>query len=150
MRRRPSDRTGAAPDAARGCAAVALIIGITALAGCEHPAPTFPAPLPVLERPVVALGARRAPEAHVLAPAAALVTHGGIPGVFVLQQAAPFPPVAHGAGGDALPEARFRMVKPGKTVQGRIEILSGLAGDETLVGGDLSEVRDGSPIAVKR
>lgn len=129
---------------------IALALGLTVLAGCEAPAPPTPATsLPVLERPVLALEVQTAP-GPVRAPQAALVSRGGTPGVFVLQEASPFPPPARDAAGNALPRARFRMVKPGKTVQKRVEILSGLAGDEVLVLGDLKDVRDGSPIAVKR
>lgn len=112
--------------------------------------PSMPAALPVLERPVFTLAARRPPEAPVRVPVAALVSRGGIPGVFVLQEAAAFPPAARDPGGEALPQARFRMVKTGKTVQQRVEVLSGLAGGEVLVLGALADVRDGSPIAVKR
>lgn len=103
----------------------------------------------MLTRPVLTLAVPRA-DARVLVPSAALVTRGGIPGVFVLQESTPFPPGARDAAGTVLPEARFRMVKTGKTVDHRVEILSGLSGDEVLVLGELSEVRDGSPVAVKR
>ena len=43
-------------------------------------------------------------------------------------------------------QARFRMVRTGKIVNDRVEILSGLSGSETLVAGDLQDVHDGSPI----
>jgi hypothetical protein len=43
-------------------------------------------------------------------------------------------------------EARFRMVRPGRVVGGETEILAGLAGDETLVLGELKTLHDGSPI----
>lgn len=128
-----------------GAVAFALMV----LAACEHPAPSAPAKLAVLTRPVIRLAAPRTGE-PMLVPSAALVTRGGIPGVFVLQEATPFPPGAHDAAGTVLPEARFRMVKTGKTLGGRVEILSGLSGDEVLVLGGLSEVRDGSPVAVRR
>ena len=39
-------------------------------------------------------------------------------------------------------------VKPGRGRDGEIEILSGLHGTETLVLGDLREVRDGSPVKI--
>jgi len=64
-------------------------------------------------------------------PRSALVERAGLPGVFVVSS-------------DRL--ARFRLVRPGQTHGERIEILSGLRGGETLVVGDLSAVRDGSPI----
>ena len=40
------------------------------------------------------------------------------------------------------------MVRTGKNVNGRIEILSGLSGSETLVTGDLRDVHDGSPVKI--
>lgn len=64
-------------------------------------------------------------------PRQALVERGGIPGVFVLSKEA---------------QARFRMVRAGRTFDAQVEILSGLHGDETLVLGDLAAVHDGSPI----
>lgn len=107
------------------CASVFALV----LAGCA-PEPTYPPPeLPRLERPVQALAVR--PGERVLIPRAALVERAGVPGVFVL---------------DEQGRARFRMVRTGKTVGARIEILSGLAGNERLVLGDLDAVRDGSPI----
>jgi len=68
-----------------------------------------------------------------LVPQSALVVRGGIPGVFVLSETN---------------QARFRMVRTGKNVNGRIEILSGLSGSETLVTGDLRDVHDGSPVKI--
>lgn len=66
-------------------------------------------------------------------PRAALVERGGIPGVFVLSEAG---------------EARFRLVRPGRSSGTQAEILSGLHGNETLVLGDLSAVHDGSLVIV--
>jgi hypothetical protein len=40
------------------------------------------------------------------------------------------------------------MVRTGKTVNNRVEILSGLRGSETLVTGDLRDVHDGSPVKI--
>jgi hypothetical protein len=100
------------------------------LAGCgEKVVP--PAPVTALPRPVATLEAQAG---RVLVPQAALVEHGGIPGVFVLS---------------ADNQARFRMVRTGKRLNGRVEILSGLSGSETLVAGDLHDVHDGSPIQKK-
>ena len=45
-------------------------------------------------------------------------------------------------------EARFRLIRAGRTSANQVEILSGLHGDETLVLGDLSAVHDGSPVTV--
>jgi hypothetical protein len=105
-----------------------LMIFCAALLGACGEKPPEPAAAAPLLRPVLTLGA---PSGRLLVPRAALVERGGIPGVLVL-----------GAEG----VARFRMVRTGKNVNGRIEILSGLRGDETLVLGDLREVRDGSII----
>ncbi len=148
---RPSEPCRAAPKRAPSRAsAVARVIALAVLAGCEAPAPSTPAAAAVLERPVAAVRARREPKAPLLIPAAALVSRGGIPGVFVLQEASAFPPPARDADGKALPQARFRMVKTGKAAQQRVEVLSGLAAGEVLVLGELADVRDGSPIAVQR
>ncbi len=150
MRCRANDESGVMKQAAR-CrvgAAVFLVI-VAAIAGCERETPTAPAPLSPIERPVTILDVRGT-EARMLVPSAALTERGGIPGVFVLQDPTPFPPSARDGSGKPLPESRFRMVKIGKRVGNRIEILSGLAGDEALVLGNLSDVHDGSPVVVKR
>lgn len=134
----------------RASAPIALLVVVLGIGGgCERAAPTPPITRPVLERPVTTLTAH-GKNVRLLVPNGALVIRGGIPGVFVLQDATPFPPGARDAAGTVLPEARFRMVKTGKTAGRRVEILSGLSGDEVLILGDLSELRDGSPIAAKR
>lgn len=97
------------------------------LAGCGEKA-ALPVPVATLERPVLTLDAKAG---RVLVPQALLVERSGVPGVFVLS---------------AENQARFRMVRTGKTVNGRIEILSGLSGSESLVTGDLRDVHDGSPV----
>ena len=150
MRCRVNDENGVMKQAARRRVRTAAFFAVVAaIAGCEHETSTAPAELAPIERPVTILDARGT-QARVLVPSAALTDRGGIPGVFVLQDPAPFPPTVRGSDGKPLPESRFRMVKTGKRVGNRIEILSGLAGDETLVLGDLSDVRDGSPVVVKR
>ncbi len=110
---------------------VALAAGF-ALAGCSDPLPAPRArPAPV-ERPVHALKGA-APQVRV--PSAALIERADVVGVYVLSPAG---------------EARFRMVRPGRVVGAETEILAGLAGNETLVLGDLTSLHDGSPItAVK-
>jgi len=100
------------------------------LAGCGDKA-VPPAPVAALPRPVVAVDAQAG---RVQVPQAVLVERGGIPGVFVLS---------------ADNQARFRMVRTGKHLNNRVEILSGLSGSETLVAGDLRDVHDGSPIEKK-
>jgi hypothetical protein len=145
-----NDEYGVMKQAARRrVRAAVLLVVVAAIAGCEQETATAPAAPSPLERPVTILDARGT-EARVLVPSAALTERGGIPGVFVLQDPTPFPPSARDAGGKRLPESRFRMVKTGKRLGNRIEILSGLAGDETVVLGNLSDVRDGSPVVVKR
>jgi len=107
----------------------ALVFAMVLLAGCEKEAAP-PAPVAALARPVLALDAKAG---RVLVPQSLLVERGGVPGVFVLSEEK---------------QARFRMVRTGKTVNGRIEILSGLSGSETLVTGDLRDVHDGSPVKI--
>jgi multidrug efflux pump subunit AcrA (membrane-fusion protein) len=99
-----------------------------ALTACHAQPPAAPPASPALVRPVIALPAGNGP---VRIPAAAIVDLGGIPGVYVL---------------NADHVARFRMVRAGKDAGGRVEVLSGLTGGETLVGGD---VHDGSPIQTR-
>ncbi len=106
-----------------------LALAIAALAACGRQ-PEPPPQLPRLERPVVALTAAAKTPSGVLVPRAAYVERAGVPGVFVLHEGL----------------ARFRMVKTGRAQGEAIEILSGLAGTETLVLGDLKAVRDGSPL----
>jgi multidrug efflux pump subunit AcrA (membrane-fusion protein) len=108
-------------------AVVLAVVVFLLLAGCGRKA-AAPAPDAALVRPVVTL---RTDSARVRVPQAALIERGGITGVFVL--------AADGV-------ARFRLVRTGKRSDGRVEVLSGLSGDETLVLGDLGNVRDGSPI----
>ena len=112
--------------------AVTLLV-VLALAGC-HKKPEVPPPsLPHLERPIHALNFKSGELLKIKIPRQALVERGGIPGVFVLSEAG---------------EARFRLVRPGRTVDTQVEILSGLHGTETLVLGDLAAVHDGSPVIV--
>ncbi len=114
----------------RSCRLLVAAGMLLALAGCGGSEPTYaPAQLPRLERPVLQLVIRE--DGRILVPRLALVERGGIPGVFVL---------------DEQDRARFRMVRPGKRLGERVEILAGLKGDERLVLGELASVRDGNPI----
>lgn len=108
--------------------AAAFALAVVALAACGRK-PEPPPQLPKLERPVLILAADNT-RPGVLVPRSAYVERAGVPGVFVLH--------------DGL--ARFRMIKAGRAQGADLEILSGLAGNETLVLGDLQTVRDGSPI----
>jgi len=94
------------------------------VAACGQETPK-PAATPALARPLVS---PQEGNGRVLVPQTAIANLGGTPGVYVLA-----------------PDrtARFRMVRTGKSYNGRVEILSGLAGHEVLVTGD---VHDGSPI----
>lgn len=113
--------------------AIAILLGLV-LTGCDKKPPEAPPSLPRVERPVLALNLKPGATLRINIPRAALVERGGIPGVFVLNEA--------GA-------ARFRLVRPGRTGGTQVEILSGLYGNETLVLGDLAAVHDGTPIEIK-
>jgi len=105
----------------------AVLASLLALAACHSAPPPAPPSPPALSRPLIALPGG----SPVRVPSALLVEQGGVPGVFVLA---------------ADHTARFRMVRTGQDLAGRVEILAGLSGDETLVGGELRDVHDGSPI----
>ena len=107
-----------------------VAVAILLPAGCGKKA-AEPAPVAALVHPVLALDAKAG---RVLLPQSLLVERGGVPGVFVLGEEG---------------RARFRMVRTGKNINGRVEILSGLSGNEVLVAGDLHGVSDGSPIQKK-
>lgn len=110
-----------------------LVLGAsTALTACGPATPPSPPlTLPALERAVVRVAAPATGNANPEIPRAAFVERGGLPGVFVL---------------DGNGQARFRLVRVGKTTGDRLEVISGLQPGEMLVRGDLTEVRDGSPI----
>lgn len=114
--------------------ATILLLGLV-LTGCDKKPPEPPPSLPRVERPVLVLNLKAEATLRINIPRAALVERGGIPGVFVLNEAG---------------EARFRLVRPGRTSGTQVEILSGLYGNETLVLGDLGAVHDGSPIEKKK
>jgi hypothetical protein len=114
-------------------AVIAILLGLV-LAGCDKKLPEAPPSQPQVERPVLVLNLKPRATLRINIPRAALVERGGIPGVFVLNEAG---------------EARFRLVRPGRTSGTQTEILSGLHGNETLVLGDLAAVHDGTPITKK-
>jgi len=106
-----------------------VAVAILLPAGCGKKA-AGPAPVAALVHPVLTLDAKAG---RVLLPQSVLVERGGVPGVFVLTDEN---------------QARFRMVRTGRNINGRVEILSGLGGSETLVTGDLRDVHDGSPVKI--
>lgn len=108
---------------------VALAVSMPLFMACKDSVtPQTRAQLPTLERPLLTLNI--AQDARMLIPNDALIERAGVVMVFVLRDN----------------EARTRMVKRGKRVGKRVEIISGLMGDETLVVGQLTTVHDGSPI----
>ena len=113
-----------------------LVLGAAfALSACgPGTPPSPPLTLPALERPVVRVAPPAAGNANPEIPRAAFVERGGLPGIFVL---------------DSNGQARFRLVRLGKTAGDRLEVISGLQPGEMLVRGDLTEVRDGSPVIPK-
>ena len=102
-----------------------LLAAVILLGACGKEAPP-PAPA-ALPRPVYAV---QPDKGKISVPRKLITERHGVPGVFVLH--------------DKL--ARFRMVSTGKIRNDRVEILSGLQGNESLVAGDLTFVMDGSPI----
>ena len=86
----------------------------------------------VIEKSVVKIAEASVDDLFILIPLSALLVRNGISGVFVLEKN----------------EARFRMVRSGKKDADKVEILSGLFGNETLLVGGLEDVHDGSPVTV--
>lgn len=107
------------------------LTALLSLTACSEPPAPEPRPLTALTRPLLTLDVRAG---RVLIPQGAVIERGGVPGVYVLEDQT---------------LARFRMVRVGKAYGGQVEILSGLTGTETLILGELREVRDGS-LVVKR
>ncbi len=107
-----------------------LAIAILLSAGCSKKTAEL-VPVAALERPVLTLDVKAG---RVLIPQSQLVERGGVPGVFVLTDEN---------------QARFRMVRAGKSMNNQVEILSGLSGGEILIAGDLRDVHDGSLIQKK-
>jgi hypothetical protein len=106
-----------------------LLAGVLSLTGCHEAPVASPAiDRPLVERKVTQLTGRVG--APIRIPLDARVMLAGTPGVFVLSN--------H--------QARFRMVKAGKRYGNKIEIISGLQGDEALVMPPYDGVYDGSPV----
>ncbi len=88
--------------------------------------------LPVIESHVITLDVKPESTKPVWIPQSLLVSRDAVPGVFVLENN----------------QARFRMVLPGKRSGAKVEILSGLFGNETLLSDDLAAMHDGSPVKI--
>lgn len=110
-----------------------MLLVAAALGACHAaPAPTPPVTLPTLSLPVTTL-ATDVNAQNLWVARDAVVLRNGIPGVYVLQDG----------------RARFRMIRRGRASGARVQILSGLRGDETLVLAGDSEVHDGSPVIAR-
>ena len=106
-----------------------LVIAATMLLASCHDAPHVTAAIdrPLVERDVTTV--EKNSRGNVLIPAAARVNLAGTPGVFILQNN----------------QARFRMIKTGKQQGTRIEVSSGLVGNERIIMGPYDDIYDGSP-----
>lgn len=116
--------------------AIAGLALLALLPGCHRAERhAVPAPdLPELSRATHIVATARTGASLLLIPDDLVVMRGGISGVFMLRDG----------------RARFQPVKLGRRAAGNVEILSGLSGGESVVGGKLADVRDGSPIATGR
>jgi hypothetical protein len=88
--------------------------------------------LPVIESHVVTLNVKPDSTKPIWIPQKLLVSRDAVPGVFVLENN----------------QARFRMVLAGKSSASKVEILSGLFGNEALLSDDLAAMHDGSPVKI--
>jgi hypothetical protein len=88
--------------------------------------------LPVIDSHVVTLDVKPDSASPVWILQSLLVSRDAVPGVFVLENN----------------QARFRMVLPGKRSGTKVEILSGLFGNEELLSDDLAAMHDGSPVKI--
>lgn len=88
--------------------------------------------LPVIESHVITLNMEPNSAKPIWIPQTLLVSRDAVPGVFVLENN----------------QARFRMVLPGKHSRSKVEILSGLFGNETLLSDELDAMHDGSPVNI--
>jgi len=88
--------------------------------------------LPAIESHVFVLDMKPDSANSVWIPQSLLISRDAVPGVFVLENN----------------QARFRMVLPGKHSGSKVEILSGLFGNEALLSDDLDAMHDGSPVKI--
>lgn len=87
----------------------------------------------IIETAILKISASQSDPLKISIPRDAVIARNGIPGVFVVEN----------------DEARFRMVRTGKTVANQVEILSGLFGNEVLVLDQLDHMHDGSAVRVR-
>ena len=87
---------------------------------------------PVIESHVITLNMEPNSAKPIWIPQSLLVRQDAVPGVYVLENN----------------QARFRMVLPGKRSGSKVEILSGLFGNEILLSDDLAALHDGSPVKI--
>jgi hypothetical protein len=90
--------------------------------------------LPVIESHVVTLDMKPDNSKPIWIPQTLLVSRDWVPGVYVLENN----------------QARFRMVLPGKRIGKKVEILSGLFGNEKILSDKLGSMHDGSPVKIIR
>jgi len=97
---------------------------------------SFPVKLEIPDRPALRSGqyaqvtVSGSPEVLVTIPSTAMVTRGQLTGVYIVEEG-----VLH-----------YRQVKTGREFDGRIEILSGLSGGETIVTAGVEKARNGARV----
>ena len=97
---------------------------------------SFPVKLEIPDHPALRSGqyarviTSGAPEILIMVPAAAVATRGQLTGVYVVQDG-----ILH-----------YRQVKTGEKIDDRIEILSGLSGEEAIVVRGVEKARDGARV----
>lgn len=101
------------------------------ISGCHGTAPeaTTKVELPEIKQAVIS--PEVLPDGSLRIPRATVVEHIGTTGVFILSEDR---------------QARFRMVKTGKSSAEWITITSGLSGRESILNGPFDAVYDGSPV----
>ena len=114
---------------------VLLAGSILMLAGCHssHQEATAALELPLIEQTVITPEATA--DGSIRISSALILQHIGTDGVFILSTDK---------------RARFRMVKAGKKSGKKINISSGLTGDEQILTGPYDSVFDGSPVRLKK
>jgi len=105
------------------------------ITGCHNPGPaaTPEVALPVVEQS--AITSEIDADGSILVPRDTIVEHIGTKGVFILSTDN---------------QARFRMVKAGKSTGNSVSISSGLKGNEQILTGPFESVYDGSPVRLTK